>query len=66
MNDCLSFYIGVCDGCENIGSCSVYISANSKEGSELIERYAADVETAIAPVREKYKKEINSMRGGET
>ncbi|MCM1225600.1 MAG: hypothetical protein NC548_65275 [Lachnospiraceae bacterium] len=64
MNDCLwGFISGVCD-CENCSKCNEYLSANSKEGGELLEKYKKDVDEALKPVCEKWKKDKESGKYG--
>jgi hypothetical protein len=52
MNDCLWFWIKICE-CPS--RCNKYLSVNSEKGNEVLQRYDLDVEEAIKPVREKYK-----------
>jgi hypothetical protein len=54
MNDCVVVWLGGCEGCKN-GKCEKYLSANSEEGSSLLEEYQAEVEEAIKSIMEKYK-----------
>lgn len=60
MNDCLWFWIGICD-CP--GHCNKYLSVNSEKGNEIREKYDLDVEEALKPVREKYRA-IAGLEGG--
>lgn len=56
MNDCIwAFISGVCD-CEKCGNCEEYISVNSEDGSKLLEKYEAEVNEALKPLAEKWKK----------
>ena len=66
MNDCIwAFINGVCI-CENCGNCKEYLSANSEKGGELLEKYQADVEEALQPVYDKWRKDKESgMYGGD-
>ena len=66
MNDCFWCFInGVCD-CNNCNDCKEYISVNSDKGMELYERYKTDVDEALKPVSEKWKRlkagEMNEMQ----
>lgn len=59
MNDCFWCFIsGVCDSnkegrCYN---CKDYLSVSSEEGQKMFEHYSEDVEIALLPVAEKWKK----------
>lgn len=56
MNDCIwAFIAGVCD-CENCANCKKYISVNSEDGSKLLEKYEAEVDEALKPLAEKWKR----------
>lgn len=64
MNDCLwAFINGVCDF-DNCGKCAEYLSANSKKGGELLEKYQEDVEEALQPVYAKWKEDKESGKYG--
>jgi F0F1-type ATP synthase membrane subunit b/b' len=59
MNDCIFIWFGGCDGCE-MGKCDKYLSANSEEGSRLLEEYQAEVEEVLKPIKEKFKTRIEN------
>lgn len=64
MNDCFWCFIeGVCD-CVGCATCKEYVSVNSEKGSELYEKYNADVEEALKPVTEKWKKMKREQKQG--
>ena len=64
MNDCLwSFISGVCDN-GDCSKCSEYLSANTKEGNELLDKYEKEVDEAIKPVCDKWKEEKESGKDG--
>lgn len=57
MNDCLWYYIGICD-CEGDCAdfcCQEYLSVNSDEGNKIAAQYQKDIDWVIEPVREKYR-----------
>lgn len=60
MNDCLwAFMCDVCN-CEGYSACKEYISVNSDKGRTLLQKYQEDVEEALHPVYDKWKKDKES------
>lgn len=57
MNDCIWYWIYVCDADECNG-CKQHISANCKLGEAMCEAYEKDVNKALEPVREKWAKKM--------
>lgn len=49
------FINGICE-CDHCGNCNEYISVNSDIGMELYEKYQEEVEEALKPLAEKWKK----------
>lgn len=54
MNDCVYYFIQVCDG-EHCAKCTKYFSANARGADVIYEAYQADIEEALIPVHEKWK-----------
>lgn len=55
MNNCFWYGIFACDG-EYCGSCKKHLDVNGDSGVFYSDLYNEDVENAIQPVKEKYKK----------
>lgn len=59
MNDCLwSFMCNLCDSNNGCRECKKYISVNSENGRVLLNKYQNEVNKAIVPVEEKWKKKM--------
>ena len=57
MSDCFWNLIGACeDRCK----CAKYLSFNSDEGRVMEEKYSRDIEQAIQPIKDEYKRIFNS------
>ena len=64
MNDCLWYWICVCDSgkCR----CDKYLSVNEEEGNKIKTEYEEAIEKAIVPVREEFKKKyFDNKKDGE-
>lgn len=60
MNDCLWAFMCDACSCEHCNGCKDYISVNSEKGRDLLDKYQKDVEEALQPVYEKWKKDKES------
>lgn len=69
MGDCLWFAIGLCDVCDGSedcesceDGCKYYLPLNSLVGRRVASKYAAEVEVAVRPVRDKYGELMAKVR----
>lgn len=59
MSDCFWSFTGIC---QNPCLCEHYLSVNEEPGGNLLKRYEEDVEEALEPVREVWRKKLLNQK----
>lgn len=62
MNDCIWWWIYVCEGHECRG-CKDYISEHCELGEQMLDAYNRDVDRALEPVREEWARKKGANDG---